>query len=751
MDKNNENNLNTDDFEGLSVDSILADFKAEERVEEASRGDMYARSRPIAMENESQGIAETKLSSSAPSSEDYFSDKPEMPDDSTVFAGSRRFEDAASVIEDAPSPSEVRRPRHIPASPDDTVIFEKRPANEDASIWNESADGEQRGARYARAGDYSPDEEPEDGGGRETGFREKFLSPLIGLAAASGAKREEKRRTEKARAEKEAKQQLPEMSPEKAARLYMDQALSMRLRCLFASFLSIVLIWLSYGLPAMGLLGDSTLLRTMVCLILQLIVMLIGLDVFTNGLTSLFKNDSGPESLIAVSCLISIIDAAYILITKNTEDGLPFCAVSALSLTFALWGSYLECKGFAVSFRTAAIPKAPYVVLSEDGSEELGRVLVKVSRPVTGFVRKSEEADIFENSYSLFTPLFIMFAIVLSLFCFFGSKHNDNFIHTLAAGLTVCASFSAVFGFAFPYYVITKRLARSGVAIAGYAGCADLGRLSQVVIKDRDIFPERTLSIANITVSEGFYPDKVISYTSSMVAAAGMGISSVFTELMKKNGCSMQKVEDFACHEGGGVIARINGDQVYVGSSSFMQLMGIRVQKGQGSLSAVYTAINDTLAGVFEINYVPVSSVQKGLVTLLRGKVEPVFAIRDFNITPMLVKQKFRLPKESYDFPSFADRYVISSPETEDTGSVVAMFSRGGLNSVAGLVKRGKSLYNGLLLCAVLSILGAFLGMLFMLAMCWSGSFSSASVGNAITFMLLWLVPVLVISYGLRR
>lgn len=743
--------MNTDDLEALSIDSILADFKAEERVEEASRADVFARSRPIAMENEGHAIAETKFSSVDPSSDVYFVDAPNMAEGDTVFSQSKRLEDAPSFEEDILSPSEGRRAKRIPTNPDDTVVFKRQPSNEEDSIWNETVDGEKKRTKYAPAGNYELEPETNDEYEPESGFRERVLSPLIGLAAASSSKREEKRKAERARAEKEAKQRLPEMNPEKAAKLYMDQALSMRLRCLFASFLSIVLIWLSYGLPAMGLLGDSALVRTLVCLILELIVMLVGLDVFTNGLVSLFKKDSGPESLIAVSCLVSIIDAGYILFTKNTGDGLPFCAVSALSLTFALWGSYLECKGFAISFRTASIPKAPFVVLSEDGGEELGRVLSKAQRPVTGFVRKSEEADIFENSFSLFTPLFIIFAVVLSLFCFFGSKQNNNLIHTLSAGMTVCASFSAVFGFAFPYYVITRRLARSGVAIAGYAGCADLGRLSQVVIKDRDIFPERTLSIANITVMEGFYPDKVISFTSSMIAAAGMGISSAFTELMKKNGYSMQKVEDFACHEGGGVIARINGETVYVGSSSFMQLMGIRIQKGSGSLSAVFTAINDTLAGVFEVNYVPVTSVQKGLVTLLRGRIEPVFAIRDFNITPMFVKQKFRLPKESYDFPSFADRYTISSPETEDTGSVIAMFSRGGLNSVAGLVKRGKSLYNGLLLCAVLSILGSFLGMLFMLAMCWSGSYSSASVGNAITFMLLWLVPVLVISYGLRR
>ena len=758
---NNEKKMRANNFADLSVESILAEFKAEEQVAAITHEDITSQSHHIVMENQGQVIGEAKISSAtdfieSSAGDNTFFDKPKSLDpdeDFKKYSPSKQtpvFEDPFK--ETTFTPSEERRTVSYAADIDDTVVFVKKPRGEDEPIWTETANGDQQGGEYAPSGeyeqsDYAQDDRPERG----SDIKERLLSPIIGLIAASSMKREEKRKAEMERAEEEAKRQLPEMSPEKAARLYIDQAMSMRLRCFFATALSLVLVWLSYGLPAMGILGSSMLVRTFVCLIFQLVVMLVGLDIFTNGIISLFKKSPGLESLIAVSCIVSIADALYIIISKNVADGLPFCAVSALSMTFALWGSYLNCKSNAIAFQTATMAKAPSVVLSEDGGENVGRVLVKVSRPVTGFVRKTEEADIFEKSFSLFTPLFIIFSIVLSLFCFLASKECNNFIHTLSAGITVCASFSAVFGFAFPFYILTKRLARSGVAIAGYAGCEDLGKISQIVIKDKDIFPSRTLSIANITVPEGFYPDKVISFTASMVAAAGMGIAPVFTELMKKNGYALQTVEDFACHEGGGIIARISGDQVYVGSSSFMQLMGIRASKGTGSNSAVYTAINDELAGVFEINYVPVASVQKGLVTLLRGRTEPVFAVRDFNITPLLVKQKFRLPKESYDFPSFADRYSISSPENEEDGSVAAMFARGGLNSVAGLVKRGKTLYNGLLLCAVLSILGAFMGMLIMLAMCWTGAYDSASVGNAISFMTLWLVPVLVISLGLRR
>lgn len=486
--------------------------------------------------------------------------------------------------------------------------------------WDFSA-GDAIGETYASAGAYQEEaskfETEKDG---MPGFREKVVLPIMGLFADATAKREEKRREAQARMERERANRPPEMAPEAAARLYADQAQSLRARCLMASVVCLILVWLSYGLPAAGLLGSSVRICTFACLILELVVTVIGLDVFSNGMRTLFQGKPGAESLIAVSCVVSALDAVYTIVTQNYKTGLPFCAVSALSLTAALWGYYLSCKSFALNFLTSVRSKEPTVVLSEDGGEENGRVLVHVRRPVTGFVRSSEEADLFEKTYSYFAPILLIFALVLSLLCFVTSKKCDNFPHTLAAAVTVSASLSTVLGFAFPFYTLTKRLSRSGVAIAGYAGAAELGRIHRVVLKDKDLFPARTLSLANIKVEDGFYPDRVISCTASMVAAAGIGIAPVFTDLMKKNGYAMKPLEDFTVQESGGIVARVNGDLVYVGPAAFMKLMGVFVPKGEASKTAVCTAINDTLAGVFEVNYAPVASVQRGLMTLLRGE-----------------------------------------------------------------------------------------------------------------------------------
>lgn len=660
--------------------------------------------------------------------------EPKLPED--VFDGPAEAAGASEKRRDAQA--NLSRVDTAAADPDATRRW-------DFSVKDTAAE------RYAPTGNYEEEISGSEVEADEvSGFREKVVLPVLGLFADAAAKREAKRREAQARMEHERASRPPEMAPEAAARLYADQAQSLRIRCLMASALCAVLVWLGYGLPAAGLLGSSVRISTFTCLILELAVMVAGLDIFSNGLKLLFQKKPGAESLIAVSCVVSALDAVYTIVAQDYGAGLPFCAVSALSLTAALWGYYLSCKSFALSFLVAARSKEPTVILSEDGGEENGRVLVHARRPVTGFVRSCEEADLFEKTYSYFTPILLIFSLILSLFCFVASKKCDNFAHTLDAAVAVSASLSAVLGFSFPFYTLTKRLSHSGVAVAGYAGAAELGRIRRVVLKDKDLFPARTLSLANITVEDGFYPDRVVSYTASMIAAAGLGVSPVFMDLVKKNGYTMKPIGDFTVQESGGIVARVNGDLVYVGSAAFMKLMGVSVRKGTASKTAICTAINDTLAGIFEINYAPVASVQRGLMTLLRGGTEPVFAVRDFNVTPMLVQQKFRLPRKNYEFPSFANRYRISSDETEAEGTVAAVFPRGGLNAVAGLIKRGRKLYRSLIICDFLSVLGSFVGMVLMLTMCWQGVWESASCANAMSFMLLWLVPVFVISYGLK-
>ena len=756
MDNNNMDNKISDELgEDLSLESILAEFKAEKTVETQGISSQPApppADSPRAPSSRGTGFF------AVPEAEAFAA--AQKPVHEAAESEPRRFftqrirrhpKEARMDDETRPVPTiSVEEIKSAPVRPEaptpksEQTLAESSPESKIWSISEGDSDGK---TKYAPKGDYAPPAE-------EKAPKEEQPSAISQMISDSAKRREEKRRQRMEQAAKEAKRRPPELRADKASELYLNQAQSLRLRFLFSVVLCAALIYLSYGLPAFGALGESIKVRSLVCLILELAVMVVGLDIISNGFVSLFKGCPGVESLISVSCLMSVIDGVVIVITGDVSAGVPNCAVSALSVTFALLGSFLSCASMAVNFRVVSLQKAPSVIVSHnctiDG--ENIRVLSKLRRSASGFVRESEEADIFEILYSAMAPFLIIASIVLGLFCYFASENCNNLIRTISTCACVSASFSAILGFALPYSVLTKKLARSGAAIAGYSGCAELGRLKRVVITDSDLFPRRTVTVSEMQIADGFYPANVISYTGSMIAAAGLGIAPAFTELMKQNGSAMQKVEDFACHAGGGVIAKINGDNVYVGNASFMYLMGIRMRKENDADCTVYIAINDTFVGRFKIGYTPMMSVTKALTNLLSGRTVPVFAIRDFNLTPKLVDKFFHLRSGMCDYPSFSDRYSVSSKEVqEDSAAVTSTFAKGGLSAVAGLMRRGRRLYVSSVLCAVLSVLGTLVGILLMLGLCWTGSFDSASCGNIMTFMLLWLVPVVVISWGLSR
>src|SRR5699024_1581281 len=129
----------------------------------------------------------------------------------------------------------------------------------------------------------------------------------------------------------------------------------------------------------------------------------------------------------------------------------------------------------------------------------------------------------------------------------------------------------------------------------------------------------------------------------------------------------------------GGIGGTINGDGVLIGSSGFMNLMGIRVPANTNAKNAVFTAINDELVGIFAINYMAVNSVQNALVNLMNSKKMSVFAVKDFNISPALLEQKFMLPLNDIEFMSYEERYNLLADRDHSRKRTAAVVCREGL------------------------------------------------------------------------
>lgn len=220
---------------------------------------------------------------------------------------------------------------------------------------------------------------------------------------------------------------------------------------------------------------------------------------------------------------------------------------------------------------------------------------------------------------------------------------------------------------------------------------------------------------------------------------------------MQRNDCALMPLEDFACNESGGLTAIINGEEVLVGSSAFMNLRGVRLTEARSMKDAVYVSINGLLVGFFKIKYVPVQSVQNALFALLRTKIAPIFAVRDFNITPLMLGQKFKMSTDGFDFPAYRKRYAMSAAEPSDYTQTAGIVARDGLGPLVSVAALGRQLYSTVRICVILALLCTVIGVVLMFALCAISAFDSATVGNLLVYMGLWLVPVILLNFSLKR
>ena len=420
-------------------------------------------------------------------------------------------------------------------------------------------------------------------------------------------------------------------------------------------------------------------------------------------------------------------------------------------MTFAIWGAYYSCKGRRLSFRVLTASKTLYTVTGERGIAPDEVALMKSRRGYAGFIRRSEEADMGEYLYGALTPFLLIASLILGLLSSLARGQAGAVVHCVSTIASVTATFSCCVCFALPFAFAARRLQQSGAAIAGWSGLRDIGSSRRVVITDADVFPKGTVEISKIRVLEGSFTDKVISYTGSVIAASGNGLAGPFADLIRRNGYTISRVENFQPHDGGGMTAMVGGEQVCVGNTAFMNLMGIRLPQKLSGKNSVFTAINGALVGIFTIDYKATGSVQDALVELLHSKLEPIFALRDFNITPSMIKNKFRMPTDAFKFPSYTERFRISGAQPEEHSRVAAVLARDGMGPLVEAAERGRRTHLAVRVSAWVSAVGSVFGAIIMFLLCWSGAFDSASAGNVAIFMLLWLIPMAAMIVGLER
>ena len=460
--------------------------------------------------------------------------------------------------------------------------------------------------------------------------------------------------------------------------------------------------------------------------------------VFLKGLSMLAKRRCVSELLISLSALVSAADCAARLLGEDPGTAPPYAAVSCLALVFAQWGVRRESRGNYDMFRAAAMDdEPPYLVTNTPQGA------CKQRGSVPGFYTAAARSDAATLWQTALLPVFLTASVVFAVLSSAGQGRKQDFLLNLSAILPAAATFSLPLCWALPWSKLSEHLQKTGCAVAGWSGAQKISAQRRMIVTDGDLFPPGTIQL-NGRKLYGEEPERAISLAASMARAAGSGLERLFNNLVRSEGGSYEKVDDFSFYEEGGCSGTIRGESVLMGSASFMRKMNVKLPTDLNLKTGVFLAVDRELAAVFAVKYSASENVDFALRMMQRSRIQPILAARDPNITPALIRRKFNRAVH-LEYPGLSERIALSEAE-KDRDPPRALLFREGLLPYAETVAGSLRLCQAVRRAAALSLLGGWAGTLLAFYLTSLGAYELLNPLSLEVFLLLWTLPVLLMA-----
>lgn len=612
---------------------------------------------------------------------------------------------------------------------------------EDGSVTRRIGKLMEKADEYAE-GMFRGDEEPDP----ERERRERLLPGVDWEEEPTHAPAPRRRRV--------ARHPKPDLHPGQLAQRYKRGMGFLRLRAFLSALWCLPQLYLMLAadlhLPLGSMLsGDPALLyrASAVCLGFSA---LLALDVLAHGLSCLIRLRLESETVLLFAVCACVGDALTMPLLGDREGAMPYCAVVALALFFALWGRLLKRKALRTACRTAAGAAEPYLVTLEERLWAGTDAYTKWSGKAEGYGSQIQEPDGVQRAYHICAPLILICAGLFSLLASVGRQRPELFFWCLSATLTAGCGFTAFLSFSMPFSDLSRRLSKVGAALGGWDAMSWSGRDRGVVLTDGDLFPPGSVTLNGIKIIGDISLETAASYAATLVRETGSGMEKPFSDMLRSQGGLYRKVSQVVIHEGGvtGVIA---GQAVCVGSGAFMEIEGVALPQGLRVKNAVFCAVDGKLCAIFALNYSLHTAIRPAIESLIANGLKPILATRDFLIIPEMLRQRFKLPADRMEFPNLDRRRELSARRLEHERTLTAVLCREGLGPYADAVVGSKRLLGATRAGLAFDLLGAAVGLVMAFYLCLSQAYASLSAGTMLAFLLLWLVPTVLISGWVNR
>ena len=465
---------------------------------------------------------------------------------------------------------------------------------------------------------------------------------------------------------------------------------------------------------------------------LQILALLIGIDVFGNGFSSLLH------------C------ASLLVFPDQGGVAVPYTAVSIL----LLYAEMREARGRSLaqarSYRAVCEAEQPLAVYSHYDSEIDACNAVKCPLyDASSFLTEIERPDTVDRFSLIYTPIALALAIILSLVASFNCGEPVRFFWAFSAILSVSAPVGLLCAFGASYKNTASRLLRSGAAIAGARQANLLRGTEKVMLLENDLFPTGSIELEAIDNLGRITDEQILGCAAALTESAGLELGRVLTDTTKERFGITFTARDVRLVEGG-VTGAVGTSRIVLGTAALMVKMGIPIESGHKGQINMYLVVDNALAGVLTMRYQTTKNTYKAMRLMRRMHMNAVLAVRDFNISPAMIEEEFDLRRGFADQPDPAGVDRLLNPNYAKGDAPAAILTREGAGPFMQVLRGADKLAGAVRSALTLGTFAGLLGMLIVFYLLYQNAADALPVMNILLYQLIWYIPVFIITQQTR-
>ena len=462
-------------------------------------------------------------------------------------------------------------------------------------------------------------------------------------------------------------------------------------------------------------------------------------EVTAAGLMRLLRLRPTLDTLVLFSQLCILAHNVSVIMAPRWGGYLPFTCVGALTCLLALLAKRQRAEGLRRTYRASLMGTVPAAVkrMDVDGL----KMAVKTETGAWVEMETIARLDPTERLGRIVAPIAMAAIVGLALAASFGREAGQLFPWSLAAISAACAPVSLVLSASLPAKWLGKKLMTSGSGLINAERTRRLAKCDVTVLRDGDIFPAGAVDISSMKVAQNYRLEAVLGCATALTAEVGGGLARAFAEFSRQQYIPPLRAENLRFFESGGLSAQVDGHLVLLGNASFLMRMGVRVTEGVKLPSSLFIAIDGGFAGIFSLKYSVQSQAYAAFRLLRAGRITPLIATRDVNITQAYVESRFELRAGSTEFPEMNARIRLSESSLGGESDTLAFLSRDGFLPFSEAVLAAKRQRRATRFGQVIGLMALVAGLLLMYFLASNFKVASAAPHYVLLFLLLWLVP----------